>query len=162
MDWNILQCCQSFRLAASHPSWVCGLKQFCSRPYFYLICHTLRGCVDWNYSREGINYFKKVTPFVGVWIEAIKRNVFISTLKVTPFVGVWIETSAWGLHLGREGRHTLRGCVDWNLGYDWKDNSKWPSHPSWVCGLKLERKQSLPSLQSHTLRGCVDWNWYLC
>ena len=34
------------------------------------------------------------------------------------------------------------------------------SHPSWVCGLKLPTCNCCLYRQSHTLRGCVDWNIY--
>ena len=76
--------------------------------------------------------------------------------------------------------HTLRGCVDWNINGYRKDSTRIESHPSWVCGLKLEcpanvdkpgwshpswvcglkqlRLISVPSSLGHTLRGCVDWN----
>ena len=30
----------------SHPAWVCGLKQRYNIPLLFLVCHTLRGCVD--------------------------------------------------------------------------------------------------------------------
>ena len=30
----------------SHPAWVCGLKLYRMLVYLYLLCHTLRGCVD--------------------------------------------------------------------------------------------------------------------
>ena len=30
------------------------------------------------------------------------------------------------------------------------------SHPTWVCGLKPEKKQRCYSTGCHTLRGCVD------
>ena len=56
-------------------------------------CHTLRGCVDWNYEDFVIPSLSDVTPCVGVWIETFysrkSNNVLYS--------------------------HTLRGCVDWNL-----------------------------------------------
>ena len=97
---------------ASHPTWVCGLKQ--SSPYLlqqltvtpYVgvwietsvnfkvkrsFCHTLRGCVDWN--------------------RHIQQN--LTFLIVTPYVGVWIETISLAISL---------------------PNSS--SHPTWVCGLK--------------------------
>ena len=32
----------------SHPSWVCGLKHYQALQEEVIICHTLRGCVDWN------------------------------------------------------------------------------------------------------------------
>ena len=76
--------------------------------------------------------------------------------------------------------HTLRGCVDWNILSAFRQSSGIESHPSWVCGLKQNkknqkqwRKRSHPSWvcglklfvmmakharYCHTLRGCVDWN----
>ena len=122
------------------------------------VCHTLRGCVDWNYSYCGSKKGKvPVTPCVGVWIETIKA---------------WIAASP-------SRRHTLRGCVDWNSDNDRKNlretvtpcvgvwietlfscflviygyvtpcvgvwietisadrpNANAKSHPAWVCGLK--------------------------
>ena len=55
----------------SHPSWVCGLKQY-----------------QESAERNSIG----VTPFVGVWIETMIRKCFPIHFPVTPFVGVWIET----------------------------------------------------------------------
>ena len=78
---------------------------------------------------------RKVTPFVGVWIETqIKQKQYeaenashpswVCGLKlkiiefierrtqVTPFVGVWIETRQKNSVLKAVARHTLRGCVD--------------------------------------------------
>ena len=37
------------RDAMSHPAWVCGLKQFLPYDNNRSVCHTLRGCVDWNW-----------------------------------------------------------------------------------------------------------------
>ena len=31
---------------ASHPTWVCGLKQLKTKTLVVMFCHTLRGCVD--------------------------------------------------------------------------------------------------------------------
>ena len=59
--------------------------------------------------------FTIVTPFVGVWIETLQKSQENVNKSVTPFVGVWIET----LYLLQR--------------YEFS-----PSHPSWVCGLKLE------------------------
>ena len=57
----------------SHPSWVCGLKQF-----YQILKHQVR-CV---------------TPFVGVWIETHETYYqYHKGYNVTPFVGVWIETA---------------------------------------------------------------------
>ena len=33
----------------SHPTWVCGLKRYQSSWIHGQPCHTLRGCVDWNW-----------------------------------------------------------------------------------------------------------------
>ena len=74
-------------------------------------------------------------------------------------MGVWIETKSMRAPLRLEIRHTLYGCVDWNLhllvllasagGHtlygcvDWNnidysyDLKVIKSHPVWVCGLKL-------------------------
>ena len=76
----------------------------------------------------------KVTPFVGVWIETRKLRSYIGVTSVTPFVGVWIETLS-------------------NMAMNIKE---YPSHPSWVCGLKLMFCSSENGYNSHTLRGCVD------
>ena len=76
----------------SHPSWVCGLKLVRVSYYTIWCCHTLRGCVDWNFR---------------YWVNPLPS-------PVTPFVGVWIETFAMAVDVGRFWCHTLRGCVDWN------------------------------------------------
>ena len=56
-----------------------------------------------------------VTPFVGVWIETRNaRKSLHAFSEVTPFVGVWIETAV------------VKSAPSFS-----------PSHPSWVCGLKL-------------------------
>ena len=112
-----------------------------------------------NYDYES----NKVTPFVGVWIETQGRWSPSYRRIVTPFVGVWIETSKATKMKYPKNRHTLRGCVDWNIK---RLKIKQPmnlSHPSWVCGLKLSLQRKLLGLMlSHTLRGCVDWNSIVC
>ena len=156
----------------SHPSWVCGLKHNNSfwlqavyrvTPFVGVwiettsavyrtelaVCHTLRGCVDWNFCKKTFGVIalshtlrgcvdwniilsysfdeSLVTPFVGVWIETRQAVCWMPWHLVTPFVGVWIETEYC--------------CPDTKLG---------TSHPSWVCGLKLFREQSRrPWHQSH-------------
>ena len=35
--------------------------------------------------------YKKVAPFVGVWIEIDEKTFEDKDMKVAPFVGVWIE-----------------------------------------------------------------------
>ena len=56
----------------------------------------------------------EVTPCVGVWIETIFVPQVDATKCVTPCVGVWIETG-----IRKQAVYLL------------------PSHPAWVCGLKL-------------------------
>ena len=94
-------------------------------------------------------------------------------------MGVWIETNSPNVSQSLGGGHTLRGCVDWNFQQAemisvnlvtpfvgvWIETfcmmwSYMPleSHPSWVCGLKLQRGHQRSYWVSHTLRGCVDWN----
>ena len=82
---------------------------------------------------SGLQLLNLVTPFVGVWIETCYTQDGRHHGWVTPFVGVWIETS----------RRDLQ-------------RQKTRSHPSWVCGLKLERSLGATKSSSHTLRGCVD------
>ncbi len=94
---------------------------------------------------------------MGVWIETFVTLTYDEEHLVTPCMGVWIETAVviwlkyfitshpvWvcGLKLISSTsvrvtfRHTLYGCVDWNL---------------------ISKKESELG-ESHTLYGCVDWN----
>ena len=57
-----------------------------------LICHSLRGSVDWNFFYCVPDWIaKNVTPCVGVWIEMTNVLDFVLQCTVTPCVGVWIE-----------------------------------------------------------------------
>ena len=118
VDWNNVYGDMYVGDRPSHPSWVCGLKQSWVAFTSVAISHTLRGCVDWNNTTNGKLVEYLVTPFVGVWIETDPRTSLSFSGSVTPFVGVWIET--------------------------WKNSSSlchMKSHPSWVCGLKLQRNE---------------------
>ena len=80
------------QISSSHPAWVCGLKL---PPFSHLalrLCHTLRGCVDWNNAIPEYSNLWHVTPCVGVWIETLLEWYTTTSKKVTPCVGVWIET----------------------------------------------------------------------
>ena len=55
---------------------------------------------------------KRVTPFVGVWIEVLPDHFFNLFLLVTPFVGVWIEVLHRKDMIKMEISHSLRGSVD--------------------------------------------------
>ena len=73
-------------------------------------------------------------------------------------MGVWIETSPGRWVIWRKKRHTLYGCVDWNISKRTGSNARNMSHPVWVCGLKLASLKIYLFKLSHTLYGCVDWN----
>ena len=73
-------------------------------------------------------------------------------------MGVWIETTETYRDCGGKDCHTLRGCVDWNRDDEGQLFIPPQSHPTWVCGLKLQTNGVIGIEQCHTLRGCVDWN----
>ena len=77
----------------SHPAWVCGLKLLSHGFYLSTICHTLRGCVDWN----RINGASFLT-------SAMSHPAWVCGLKLYLCLPILIAF----------GSHTLRGCVDWN------------------------------------------------
>ena len=101
-------------------------------------CHTLRGCVDWNVSAAVFTACAIVTPCVGVWIETNEENEQRPNHSSHP---AWVCGLKLGTvyHPSAPHRHTLRGCVDWNL---------------WLTCLYCRGNR-------HTLRGCVDWNLQL-
>ena len=79
--------------------------------------HSLRGSVDWNVLFQSLGYlYHQVTPFVGVWIEIIRRQT-------------WYQKTQC---------HSLRGSVDWNQRSAVTINQWLMSLPSWECGLKSE------------------------
>ena len=97
----------------SHPTWVCGLKQFrqfvidpagAVTPYVGVWIET--------FPRWLLQILPYVTPYVGVWIETACNMIRKTRCSVTPFVGVWIETSKSNCSKKRKPSHTLRGCVD--------------------------------------------------
>ena len=78
------------------------------------VCHTLRGCVDWNLSSVDMVLLLLSHPS---WVCGLKQyDVFAMAFEylVTPFVGVWIETYLCSMKKEIIKSHTLRGCVDWN------------------------------------------------
>ena len=163
----------------SHPAWVCGLKQHTLPCNLCIICHTLRGCVDWNPFTTYKTCLLKVTPCVGVWIETPTFTFICKTLlghtlrgcvdwniamivvycvfKVTPCVGVWIET-----YVFRKCRpwYSVTPCVGvWIETFNLLEIFRYRgSHPAWVCGLKPFWRWRSDTERCHTLRGCVDWN----
>ena len=79
---------------ASHPVWVCGLKQ----NQFAYADMTLKvtPCMG-VWIETDVEVFRilwcHVTPCMGVWIETIGNRAELSITGVTPCMGVWIETS---------------------------------------------------------------------
>ena len=164
----------------SHPSWVCGLKLISNVLKIQSRRHTLRGCVDWNYSFITKTFDFYVTPFVGVWIETNRICSETQKREGHTLRGCvdWNndETTRINFHHSHTLRgcvdwnhktflshintlsHTLRGCVDWNRFIHTTKRTYQMSHPSWVCGLKQRTEMRLENYSSHTLRGCVDWN----
>ena len=134
------------------------------------MCHTLRGCVDWNGCRFIYQLITMVTPCVGVWIETYQNTIlkslplshpaWVCGLKpgmennkqsntvVTPCVGVWIETVVSLLPMKLI---EVTPCV--GVWIETSVNETSPSiilsHPAWVCGLKpwnlLNQNTQLPS-----------------
>ena len=151
MNWICVFC------SLSHPAWVCGLKLDTGISLKNVICHTLRGCVDWNLAT--VRTFGRAAESHPAWVCGLKHVLY--------FQG----NIFWS--------HTLRGCVDWNFGGHtevycnivtpcvgvWIETLRSEmkeminkSHPAWVCGLKLGSLRRIHYGRCHTLRGCVDWN----
>ena len=68
---------------------------------------------------------------MGVWIETLLQRIDNMRADVTPFVGVWIETSQANAYKVSDAK----------------------SHPSWVCGLKLQRNRCI----NGTCRSHPSW-----
>ena len=77
-----------------------------------------------------------VTPFVGVWIETFWEKIKSWVGKVTPFVGVWIETSTDKSRFFVVSSHPSWVCGLKLEGLLYCGRTFFESHPSWVCGLK--------------------------
>ncbi len=143
----------------SHPAWVCGLKHYMADWQQWLLCHTLRGCVDWN--MMVLSHILKRVKSHPAWVCGLKLSVAF-TITLSPFChtlrGCVDWNRAWYSPVNEWGSHTLRGCVDWNRRIWIKLKKKvvtpcvgvWietillhantteaGSHPAWVCGLKL-------------------------
>ena len=146
-------------MMSSHPVWVCGLKQ--KRWSFWWNPCGVTPCMGvWIETLLRLKLKKQilVTPCMGVWIETcihrqVKLNIFVTPCMgvwiettwavmlskpsdVTPCMGVWIETTLTRLPILSVFRHTLYGCVDWNIA---------------IRAIVL-------AIYRHTLYGCVDWN----
>ena len=100
---------------------------------------------------------RRVTPFVGVWIEIINDvSSPLCGLGVTPFVGVWIEIN-FSVVLSGTCKLSL---PSWECGLKCLGHClvrpEFVSLPSWECGLKSQGTV-IPSIAlCHSLRGSVD------
>ena len=126
----------------SLPAWECGLKCFChlsKEPMRIvtpcvgvwieivrfpvtrscIVCHSLRGSVDWN----AISYTEKscrlVTPCVGVWIEMLYISWFPGLTYRHSLRGSVDWNLAAGSYSSADAGHSLRGSVDWNISVYW-------------------------------------------
>ena len=78
---------------------------------------------------------------MGVWIETCETVQLLEQLRVTPCVGVWIETPHAIISRGLNPSHPA-----WVCGLKLLNQEKYRkllgSHPAWVCGLKLQNEPS--------------------
>ena len=98
-----------------------------------------------------------VTPCVGVWIETPEYLTYYAVISSHPAWVCGLETlEKRRYHVAV--RHTLRGCVDWNLlGDDIRSGER--SHTLRGCvDWNFIRMIHNNQQEGHTLRGCVDWN----
>ena len=117
VDWNQGIAERWNEKCASHPSWVCGLKQWWWLRLEGLWRHTLRGCVDWN--------------LLSVVKQARRRG---HTLR-----GCVDWNSRNVLEGSSSAGHTLRRCVDWN----WYCRRRyWPTAVTPFVGLWIETENS--------------------
>ena len=101
--------------ARSHPTWVRGLKCLVLNG----AGHAIQSHPTWV---RGLKYFLALTivgnyevaPHVGAWIEIDCWRLSKLRLIVAPHVGAWIEIPPAS-----------------------SAPSRWPSHPTWVRGLKF-------------------------
>ena len=144
----------------SLPSWECGLKYHISK----YVCHD-----------------NLVTPFVGVWIEMIKRKLLLHIMKSLPSWECGLKSANvfdviadyghslrgsvdWNFELKKytalQIGHSLRGSVDWNL---WAQSRLWTESCHSLRGSVDWNRRHFAILRAcnrHSLRGSVDWNLY--
>ena len=167
--------------------WICGHTLYgcvdwnsCSTLVVYFcMCHTLYGCVDWNINWNLFIMARTSHTLYGCVDWNYKMPHLWRTGLVTPCMGVWIETRPLAnrtrLHLSHPVwvcglkpeqisfvqylmRHTLYGCVDWNILIDLTVMSR-ASHTLYGCvDWNTSFSQFLMPSLGHTLYGCVDWN----
>ena len=152
------KCWISWSISRSHPVWVCGLKLPYPRCRCTACCHTLYGCVDWNSSFLIWAICSNASH--PVWVCGLKLVIENNTAYSRMSHPVWV----CGLKLvhlvytAKLPRHTLYGCVDWNIK-DWDTKEQAIGHTLYGCVDWNCCPTVLPSKEwCHTLYGCVDWN----
>ena len=78
-----------------------------------------------------------VTPCMGVWIETYRSISILRALSVTPCMGVWIETEKGMITKSMTKVTPCMGVWIETLPISSQKTNSLPSHPVWVCGLKL-------------------------
>ena len=78
---------------------------------------------------------KCVTPCMGVWIETGHREQHCLLAHVTPCMGVWIETGSPRIYCQTPPSHPVWVC-GLKLYIEGYGSCHYSSHPVWVCGLK--------------------------
>ena len=91
-------------------------------------CHTLRGCVDWNFGHAEllISWYKSHPS----WVCGLKLRNCCETNCEGKSHPSWVcgLKHAVGREIWETRSHTLRGCVDWNRKQILFSEPTWKSH----------------------------------
>ena len=97
------------------------------------------------------------------WVCGLKRSIRYATCPGSRSHPTWVcgLKQQGALTEKQVESHTLRGCVDWNMGV--LPASQYGSVTPYV-GVWIETSDVDVEyfINSHTLRGCVDWNVWCC
>ena len=151
--WRTLQ----VRQEPSHPSWVCGLK-------LSWTCENHLGCRSHPSWVCGL----KLKTMNKEEIKVLSHPSWVCGLKLYVQGCYWCHQRShpsWVCGLKHLFDEVLaQYCVTPFVGV-WietlgvcKERNLQRSHPSWVCGLKPDFRKRIENITCHTLRGCVDWN----
>ena len=158
VDWNFLPLSVKAGYGKSHPVWVCGLKQ----PSILQIRSRWESHPVWvcglkpHHLEEG----ERAGTSHPVWVCGLKRwwtSRSDLSLMSHPVWVCGLKPVGHPEYLN-PSRHTLYGCVDWNLSssvsFSW-----FSSHTLYGCvDWNRDKGWHYPGYHCHTLYGCVDWN----
>ena len=141
---------------ASHPTWVCGLKQ--ERTKFWnkkQLSHPTWVCGLKHHIKGKENEDYTVTPYVGVWIETVRWIRDKTARRSHPTWVCGLKQPKAGRRMPGNQSHPTWVC---GLKLVWFPHipTITMSHPTWVCGLKQRTINTNLFRICHTLRGCVD------